>query len=77
VELPRFREAVAAALAFGTAGASAQVAVVVGAKSPVGTMTADQVSAIFLGKSNALPTGNTAVLADLPGEPDVQMRRFP
>jgi len=60
------RLAAAAALGLGAAGAFAQVAVVVGTKSPVGTMTADQVSAIFLGKSNALPTGNTAVLADLP-----------
>jgi len=60
------RFAAAAAFALATAGASAQVAVVVGPKSPVGTMTADQVSAIFLGKSSALPTGNTAVLADLP-----------
>ncbi|SEK58995.1 hypothetical protein SAMN05216359_102310 [Roseateles sp. YR242] len=46
--------------------AQAQVAVVVSAKSPVGNMTADQVSAIFLGKSNALPNGSAAVAVDLP-----------
>ena len=60
------RLAAAAALAFGAAGAFAQVAVVVGAKSPVGTMTSEQVSNVFLGKSNALPGGGTAVLGDLP-----------
>ena len=60
------RLAAAVALCLGCAGAFAQVAVVVGAKSPVGTMTADQVSGIFLGKSSAFPSGGTAVLADLP-----------
>ena len=60
------RLAVAAALCAGSVGAFAQVAVVVGPKSPVATMTADQVSAIFLGKSATLPTGGTAVPTDLP-----------
>jgi ABC-type phosphate transport system substrate-binding protein len=46
--------------------AQAQVAVVVGAKSPHGNMTAEQVSAIFLGKSNSLPGGAAAAAADLP-----------
>ncbi len=54
------------AIALAGASASAQVAVVVSPKSPVGTMTADQVSSIFLGKSNTLPTGGTAVPTDLP-----------
>lgn len=60
------RFAAAATLGLGSLGAFAQVAVVVSPKSPVGTMTADQVSSIFLGKSNTLPTGGTAVPTDLP-----------
>lgn len=46
--------------------AQAQVAVIVNPKSPTATMTADQVSAIFLGKSNTLPSGAAAQAADLP-----------
>ena len=56
----------AAALCIGSAGAFAQVAVVVNPKSPLATMTADQVSGIFLGKSNTLPSGGTAAPTDLP-----------
>lgn len=46
--------------------ASAQVAVIVNLKSPMASMTPEQVSAVFLGKSNTLPSGSTAVPADLP-----------
>jgi len=60
------RLAAAAALCIGSAGAFAQVAVVVNPKSPLATMTADQVSGIFLGKSNTLPSGGTAAPTDLP-----------
>jgi len=60
------RLAAAAALCIGSAGAFAQVAVVVNPKSPLASMTADQVSGIFLGKSNTLPTGATAAPTDLP-----------
>jgi ABC-type phosphate transport system substrate-binding protein len=60
------RLAAAVALCIGSAGALAQVAVVVGAKSPVSSMTADQVSGIFLGKSNTFPSGSTALPTDLP-----------
>lgn len=60
------RLAAAAALCLGAAGAFAQVAVVVNAKSPVATMTADQVSGIFLGKSNSFPSGGTAIPTDQP-----------
>jgi ABC-type phosphate transport system substrate-binding protein len=60
------RFAAAAVLCIGSAAASAQVAVVVNTKSPLATMTADQVSGIFLGKSNTLPSGATAVPTDLP-----------
>jgi len=56
----------AVALCAGSLGAFAQVAVVVGTKSAVSTMTADQVSGIFLGKSNSFPSGGTAVPTDQP-----------
>ena len=56
----------AVALCAGSVGAFAQVAVVVGAKSPVSTMNADQVSGIFLGKSNSFPSGGTALPTDQP-----------
>jgi len=61
-----FRVAAAAALCISSAGVFAQVAVVVNPKSPLASMTADQVSGIFLGKSNTLPSGGTAVPTDLP-----------
>lgn len=48
----------------GLHSAYAQVAVVVGAKSTVGTMTGDQVSAIYLGKTDKFPNGNTALPLD-------------
>lgn len=57
---------VGAALLVAGVAAQAQVAVVVNPKSAVASMTADQVAAIFLGKSNALPNGNAAVAVDLP-----------
>ena len=60
------RLAAAAALCIASAGVFAQVAVVVNPKSPLATMTADQVSGIFLGKSNTLPSGGTAMPTDLP-----------
>ncbi|MDO9237948.1 MAG: hypothetical protein Q7U28_18165 [Aquabacterium sp.] len=46
--------------------ASAQVAVIVNPKSALATMTPEQVGAIFMGKSATLPSGQTAVPADLP-----------
>lgn len=55
-----------AALSFAALAAQAQVAVVVGAKSPTAAMTADQVAGIFLGKSNTMPGGAAAAAADLP-----------
>jgi ABC-type phosphate transport system substrate-binding protein len=60
------RLAAAAALCISSSGAFAQVAVVVNPKSPITTMTAEQVSGIFLGKSNTLPSGATALPTDLP-----------
>jgi len=44
--------------------AFAQVAVVVGAKSDIGALTSDQVSALFLGKSDKFPSGTTALPLD-------------
>ncbi|MEP6504660.1 MAG: phosphate ABC transporter substrate-binding protein [Betaproteobacteria bacterium] len=63
---PLLRLATAAALCIGSAGVFAQVAVIVNPKSPLASMTAEQVSGIFLGKSNTLPSGGTAVPTDLP-----------
>ena len=60
------RTAVVASQLLAAAGAFAQVAVVVNPKSPLASMTAEQVSGIFLGKSNTLPSGNTALPTDLP-----------
>ena len=53
-----------AALCFTTAHAAQ--AVVVSAKSTVPSLTADQVSQLFLGKSATLPGGAMAVLIDQP-----------
>ena len=60
------RAAAAAALFASSVGAFAQVAVIVSPKSPLATMSADQVSAIFLGKTSTLPSGGTALPTDLP-----------
>ena len=60
------RLAAAVALSSAAFGACAQVAVVVNTKSAMASMTADQVSGIFLGKSNTLPSGATAAPTDLP-----------
>lgn len=56
----------AALLALASQTASAQVAVVVGAKSPVGNLTDEQVAGVYLGKTNTLPGGGAVALADLP-----------
>lgn len=60
------RLAAGATLAVASIGAFAQVAVVVNPKSALSSMTAEQVSGIFLGKSNTLPSGGTAMPTDLP-----------
>ena len=57
---------VAASLLVMAQAASAQIAVIVNPKSPLASMTPDQVSAIFMGKSAQLPSGATAQPADLP-----------
>jgi ABC-type phosphate transport system substrate-binding protein len=60
------RLATAATLCVGSAGALSQVAIIVNPKSPLASLTADQVSSIFLGKSNTLPSGGSAQPTDLP-----------
>jgi len=44
----------------------AQIALVVGASSDLKTITMDQASSIYLGKSNTFPNGSTALLLDQP-----------
>ena len=56
---------VLAALGAGSS-AFAQVAVIVNPKSANTSLTAEQVSSIYLGKSNTLPSGATALAVDLP-----------
>ncbi|MDE2401405.1 MAG: hypothetical protein KGL90_07040 [Burkholderiales bacterium] len=46
--------------------ASAQVAVIVNPKSSLASLTTEQAASIFMGKSNTLPNGTTAMPADLP-----------
>ncbi|PTT87529.1 hypothetical protein DBR42_11460 [Pelomonas sp. HMWF004] len=57
---------IAFALALSSLGAAsqAQVAVVVNPKSPLASMTADQVAGVFLGKTATLPSGAAAAPAD-------------
>lgn len=61
-----FRGLLAAGLLTAAHMASAQVAVIVNPKSPLASMTAEQVAGIFMGKSSTLPNGATAAPADLP-----------
>jgi ABC-type phosphate transport system substrate-binding protein len=49
-----------------TSTSYAQVVVVVNPKNPAASMSADQVSSIFMGKANTLPSGAIAVPVDLP-----------
>ena len=56
----------AAALACSMTPAHADVVVIVNPKSSLVSMTADQVAAVFLGKTMVLPTGTAASLADQP-----------
>lgn len=57
------RSALCAALAFAFS-AQAQVAVVVGAKSPAAALSAEQAAGLFLGKSDQIPGVGTALLLD-------------
>lgn len=53
-----------AAVLLSAFAAQAQVAVVVGAKSPAAALTAEQAANLFLGKSDQLPGVGTALLLD-------------
>lgn len=64
--IPAVKSVIAVGLLTLAHAASAQVAVIVSSKSPLANMSPEQVSAIFLGKSNILPSGNTAVPVDMP-----------
>jgi ABC-type phosphate transport system substrate-binding protein len=55
-----------AALLVASSASFAQVVVVAGAKSPETALNADQVAALYLGKTASLPSGATAVLVDQP-----------
>ena len=57
---------IASSLLVLTQASFAQVAVIVNPKSPMASMTPEQVAAVFMGKSNTLPSGSTAAPADLP-----------
>jgi len=52
--------------------ASAQVVVVVSAKSPVAKLDKDQVAALFLGKSKELPGAGIPVLIDQPEAAEIR-----
>ncbi|MCH8181361.1 MAG: hypothetical protein IIA02_16530 [Proteobacteria bacterium] len=60
------KAAVAAGLLTLAHAASAQVAVIVNPKSAIASMSPEQVSSIFLGKSSTLPSGAAAAPVDLP-----------
>lgn len=60
------RGLVAAGLLAAYSVAFSQVAVIVNPRSPLASMTPEQVSAIFMGKSTTLPNGAMAAPADLP-----------
>lgn len=60
---------------FWVQAASADVVVVVSAKSPVASLTKDQVSDIFLGKSSTFPGGEQVIPIDL-GEGTAQRDEF-
>jgi ABC-type phosphate transport system substrate-binding protein len=52
------------AISLGLTVAQAQVAMVVGAKSPATAMTTEQAAGLFLGKSDQMPGAGTALLLD-------------
>jgi ABC-type phosphate transport system substrate-binding protein len=56
----------AAGLALAAASAQAEIVVIVNPKNPAASMTAEQVSALFLGSATTFPDGGAAALADQP-----------
>jgi ABC-type phosphate transport system substrate-binding protein len=55
-----------ASLALATASVHAEIVVVVNPKNPAASMTAEQVSALYLGSASTFPDGGAAALADQP-----------
>jgi ABC-type phosphate transport system substrate-binding protein len=55
-----------AALALGTLSAKADIVVIVNPKNAAASLSADQVSAIYLGNTSTFPDGGAAALADQP-----------
>jgi ABC-type phosphate transport system substrate-binding protein len=55
-----------AALALGTLSANADIVVIVNPKNPAASLTADQVSGLYLGNASTFPDGGSAALADQP-----------
>jgi ABC-type phosphate transport system substrate-binding protein len=56
----------AAGLALAAASAQAEIVVIVNPKNPAASMTAEQVSALYLGSATTFPEGGAATLADQP-----------
>jgi len=56
----------ACALMMAAASANAEVVVIVNPKNPAANMTAEQVSALYLGTATTFPDGGAAALADQP-----------
>ncbi len=56
----------ATALSLASMAANAELVVIVNPKNPAASLTADQVSALFLGTSTTFPDGGAATLADQP-----------
>ncbi|MFC4310469.1 hypothetical protein ACFPN2_15360 [Steroidobacter flavus] len=57
---------VLAALALGAGAANAEVVVIVNPKNAAASLSAEQISALYLGNSTTFPDGSTAALADQP-----------
>ncbi len=55
-----------AALALGSLSATADIVVIVNPKNAAASLTAEQVSAIYLGSTTTFPSGGAATLADQP-----------
>jgi ABC-type phosphate transport system substrate-binding protein len=56
----------AAGLALAAVSAQAEIVVIVNPKNPAASMTAEQVSALYLGSATTFPDGGAAALADQP-----------
>lgn len=54
------------------APAFADVAIIVSQSTPISSLSADQVKAIFLKRSNSFPDGNDAIAIDLPQDNPVR-----